>query len=139
MEPFFDCAKISGAAVSRKRGGHKTGAGRMCGSGAQKWDRGEELKSRGCFSLTSMSAEGNVVTQNFEDTDVDMPIMSVGELSANGDLGSNVLFGERDGHLVDIKTNATSKFYRRRGVYFMKLFVPKDKVAEPDFGRPGSA
>ena len=59
--------------------------------------------------------------QTFENAVVDMPIMSVGELSANGEMGSNVLFGERDGHLIDIKTNATSKFYRRRGVSFMKL------------------
>ena len=100
---------------------------------------GEELVSRGCFDLDAFSAEGNKITQTFEDADVDMPIMSVGELSMNGELGSNVLFGERDGHVIDIKTNATSKFYRRRGVYFMKLYVLKDKTAEPDFVRPGTA
>ena len=100
---------------------------------------GEELKSRGCFQITALSAEGNEVTQTFEDADVDMPIMSVGEISANGDKGSNVLFGEHDGHLIDIKTSATSKFYRRRGVYFMKLYVPRNKSADPDFVRPGAA
>ena len=100
---------------------------------------GEELASRGCFSLDAFSAEGNQITQTFEDADVDMPIMSVGELAANGEMGSNVLFGERDGHMIDIKTNATSKFYRRRGVYFMKLYVRKDRRDEPDFARPGHA
>ena len=68
---------------------------------------GEELKSRGCFHLHALSAEGNEVSQTFEDADVDMPIMSVGELSTNGELGSNVLFGEHDGHIIDIKTDAT--------------------------------
>ena len=94
------------------------------------------MPSRGCFDLEALSAEGNRLSQTFEDADVDMPIMSVGELSANGELGSNVLFGKRDGYIIDIKTNATSKFYRRRGVYFMKLYVLKDKQAESDFVRP---
>ena len=100
---------------------------------------GEELKSRGCFRLEAVSTEGNKVVQTFEDADVDMPIMSVGELSSNGELGSNVLFGEHDGHIIDIKTSATSKFHRRRGVYFMKIYVPKNKSIDPDFIRPGTA
>ena len=100
---------------------------------------GEELASRGCFDLDALSAEGNQISQTFEDADVDMPIMSVGELSANGKRGSNVLFGERDGHIIDIKTHATSKLYKRRGVYFMKLFVRKNRKAASDFARPGTA
>ena len=43
------------------------------------------------------------------------------------------------GHIIDIETNATSKFYRRRGVYFMKIYVPKDKLPESGFVRPGAA
>ena len=100
---------------------------------------GEELKSRGCFQLKALIAEGNEVIPTFEDADVDMPIMSVGELSANGTLGSNVLFGEHDGHLIDIKSDALSKFYKRRGLYFMKIFVLKDKKVNRDFTRPGTA
>ena len=100
---------------------------------------GEELKSHGCFKLSALSTEGNAVVQTFEDADVDMPIMSVGEISSNGELGSNVLFGEHDGHIIDIQTSATSRFHRRRGVYFMKLFVPRNKSADPDFTRPGTA
>ena len=87
--------------------------------------------------MEALSAEGNQITLTFEDADVDIPIVSVGELSANGELGSNVLFGERDGHIIDIKTNAASRFYKRRGVYFMKLFVRKNKIAEAGFARPG--
>ena len=48
---------------------------------------GEELKSRGCFKLSALSSEGNAIVQTFEDADVDMPIMSVGDISANGELG----------------------------------------------------
>jgi hypothetical protein len=100
---------------------------------------GEELVSRGCFDLEALSIEGNPISQTFEDADVDMPIMSVGELSGNGELGSNVLFGERDGHVIDIKTLATSKFYKRRGVYFMKIYMRKDRRGDAGFARPGTA
>ena len=100
---------------------------------------GEELKSRGCFQLDALSAEGNKVSQTFEDADVDMPIMAVTELSANGELGSQVVFNEQDGSVVDQQTQATSKFYKRRGVYFMKLYVLKDKSNDMDFHRPGAA
>lgn len=40
---------------------------------------GEELKSRGCFELKAYSAEGNLISQTFEDADVEMPLMSVVE------------------------------------------------------------
>ena len=99
---------------------------------------GEELPSRGCFDLHALTAEGNQLSQTFEDADVDMPIMSVGEISTNGELGTNVLFGERDGYIVDIKTGATSKFYRRRGVYFIKIYVLRDRLANVGFPRPGA-
>ena len=100
---------------------------------------GEELKSRGCFRLDAFSSEGNPISQVFEDADVDMPIMAVGELSTNGDLGSNVLFRKNDGDLIDIKTNAVSKFVRRKGVYFMRIYVPRDNRQSPGFQRPGTA
>ena len=100
---------------------------------------GEELKSRGCFRLDALSVEGNQISQTFEDADVDMPIMAVTELSSNGKLGSQVVFNERDGHVMDQQTQATSKFYKRRGVYFMKLYILKDKSSDMDFHRPGAA
>ena len=101
---------------------------------------GEELPSRGCFLIEAISNEGNQVVQNFEDADVDIPIMSVGELSSNGELGSHVIFGEHGRHMIDIKTKAISKFYRWRGVYFMKIFVHKNKSVDPNLGfaRPGN-
>ena len=98
---------------------------------------GEELKSRGCFKLEVLSSEGNILTKTFEDADVDMPIMSVTELASNGQLGSDVVFRKHEGAIVDVKTNAISKFVRRKGVYFMKIFTPKNN--ESGFKRPGAA
>ena len=98
---------------------------------------GQELKSRGCFKLNLLSSEGNPLTQTFEDADVDMPIMSVTELASNGSLGSDVVFRKHDGAIVDVETNATSKFVRRKGVYFMKIFTPKNNKS--GFTRPGAA
>ena len=89
--------------------------------------------------LKACSAEGNLISQTFEDADVDMPIMSVVELSENGALGTDVVFRKKDGAMVDVQSNNTSKFVRRNGVYFMKLFVPRNKTADPDFIRPGCA
>ena len=64
--------------------------------------------------------------------------MSVAEISTNGELVSNVNFGERDGQVIHIKSNATSIcFFKRRGVYFMKLYAPKSKIDELHLGRPG--
>ena len=100
---------------------------------------GEELKSRGTFRLEALSAEGNRIVQTFEDTDVDMPIMSVVELAANGELGSNIVFSKTDGSVVDIKSDASSKFIKRKGVYFMKIFVPRNRSGTTGFIRPGTA
>ena len=95
---------------------------------------GEELKSRGCYKLDVLTAEGHTISQTFEDADVEMPIMAVTELAANGQLGSDIVFRKSDGAVVDIASNATSRLVRRKGVYFMKIFVPKS-----GFTRPGSA
>ena len=99
---------------------------------------GEELLSRGCFRIEARTAEGHTIVQNFEDADVDMPIMSVTELATNGEQGSDVVFRKSDGAIVDIKSDHSSGFVRRKGVYFMKLYVPKGQRASPDFHRPGA-
>ena len=100
---------------------------------------GEELKSRGTFRLEALSAEGNRIVQTFEDTGVDMPIMSVVELAANGELGSNIVFSKTDGSVVDIKSDASSKFIKRKGVYFIKIFVPRSRSGTAGFTWPGTA
>ena len=102
---------------------------------------GEELKPRGCFKLEVLSSEGNILTHNFEDAAVDMPIMSVNDMSSNGTYGTHVVFRKHDGAVVDIETNATSKFVRRGGVYFVKNCTPKSNGngRSSVFNRPEAA
>ena len=105
----------------------------------------EEVKSRGVFKVKCMTAEGNPIEQEFEDIDVDMPILAVTCLAANGEKGSQVIFRKQDGEIVDLSNNRSSNFVKRRGVYFIKLFIKKDqpsksivKKKKPDFTRPGT-
>ena len=84
-----------------------------------------------------LSTEGNTLHQTFEDADVDMPIMSVTELALNGALGSDVVFRKSDGAIIDLQTSAVSKFVKRRGVYFMKVYTPKNRKSS--FTRLGAA
>ena len=84
------------------------------------------MTSRGCFKIEAYSAEGNRITQTFEDADVDMPIMAVTELSENGALGSDIVFRKTDGAMVDVESDKTSRFIRRKGVYFMKIYCPEE-------------
>ena len=103
---------------------------------------GQEVKSGGVFKVECKTAEGNTIIQEFEDTDVDMPIVSVSSLSKNGSDGSQVNFRQNGGEVVDLFNGDASKFVKRRGVYFMKLFYKKsqslpDKNKKPVFSRPG--
>ena len=81
--------------------------------------------------------EGHVINQTFEDADVDMPILAITELAANGLRGSDVIFRMHDGSIVDLEKNATSRFVRRKGVYFIKVYTPNDNMS--GFTRPGAA
>ena len=98
---------------------------------------GEELKSRGCFDMQLLTEEGHLINQTFEDADVDMPIIAATSLAANGLQGSDVIFRQHDGSIVDIEKNATSRFVRRKGVYFIKVFSPNDNMS--GFTRQGAA
>ena len=42
---------------------------------------GQELKSRGTFSVHAMTTEGQEIAPDFEDTDVEMPIIAVNDIS----------------------------------------------------------
>ena len=98
---------------------------------------GEELKSRGCFKLEVLSSKGNKFTHTFENADVDMPIMAVTELALNGELGSDVVFRKHNRAVMDMQTQAPSKFVRWTGVYFMNIFSPKNHLSV--FKRPEAA
>ena len=84
---------------------------------------GKEIESDGVFKVEALSPEGKVITQEFEDTDVDMQILSVTCLSANGEKGSHVHFRDDGGDVVDVHTHPKSAFVKKRGAYLIELYV----------------
>ena len=72
-----------------------------------------------------------------------MPICAVSALSnCGGDTGSRVIFEYDKGKIVKVSDDGSSSFIKKKGVYFVKLFVPKGnqtEVLEPVFTRPGAA
>jgi hypothetical protein len=75
----------------------------------------------------------------FYDAPVDMPIISIAGESQSGKNGSNTQFRRLDGYIEDNSTKERQHFVKRKGVYFMKMFI-KRKPDKPDaagFGRPG--
>ena len=103
---------------------------------------GTELRSRGTFKVHAQTVEGQVLCPRFEDADVDMPIVAVNDISQKD---SEVIFRQDDSELVDGETGRRSKFTKRKGVYFMKMFYKKgqcmddgDGLEELGFTRPGT-
>ena len=136
-----------------------SGAGKSCGNKAKHFPflkgentksdtrmsmaDGTELPSKGNFFLPAISSEGHDLSQTFEDTNVEMPICAVSALSTcGGDPGSRVMFKYDKGEIVKVSDDGSSSFIKKKGVYFIKLFVPKNGqtvVPEPVFTRPGAA
>ena len=103
---------------------------------------GQELKSRGTFTVNALSKEGQAISAEFEDVDVDMPIIAVNDLSKEA---TEVIFRQENSELVDVGTGRRSRFTKKRGVYFMKMFYKKnqchdqcDHDQDMDFHRPGN-
>ena len=78
----------------------------------------------------------------FEDVDVDMPIIAVNDLFKEA---TEVIFRQENSELVDVGTGRRSRFTKKRGVYFMKMFYKKnqchdqcDHDQDMDFHRPGN-
>ena len=107
---------------------------------------GHELHSRGTFKLNAFTAEGNAIQPNFEDADVDMPILAVTDISQNGVDGTETRFRTHGGEIIDLTTQNKSAFIRRRGVYFIKMFYKPDQCPDDchcdsgssGFTRPGT-
>ena len=136
-----------------------SGAGKSCGNKAKHFPflqgentqsgtrmsmaDGTELPSRGNFFLPAISAEGHDLSQTFEDADVEMPICAVSALSScGGDPGSRVIFEYDRGKIVKVSDDGSSSFIKKKGVYFVKLFVPRkpqSDTADSVFSRPGAA
>ena len=74
----------------------------------------------------------------FYDAEVEMPILSVAELSKEGSMGSEVRLRRRDGFLEDNASGKRQYIVKRRGVYFMKMYLKKDNQSEMDFVRRGA-
>ena len=88
---------------------------------------GHELKSRGTFSVQALTAEGQMIKPDFEDTDVEMPIVAVNDISKE-DL--EVSFRADGSELVSSETGRRSKFVKRRGVYFVKMYYEKGQCQD---------
>ena len=77
---------------------------------------------------------------NFEDTDVDMPIIAVNDISQED---TEVIFRKGNSEMVDVRSGRKSRFAKQRGVYFMKVYYEKnqctcDDGVESGFTRPGT-
>ena len=90
---------------------------------------GHELKSRGTFSVQALTAEGQMIKPDFEDTDVEMPIVAVNDISKE-DL--EVSFRADGSELMSSETGRRSKFVKRRGVYFMKMYYAKGQCQDDE-------
>ena len=64
-----------------------------------------------------------------------MPIISIAEESRLGKKGSNTKFRRRDGYIEDNATKERQHFVKRKGIYFMKIYI-KNNTNEVGFGRP---
>ena len=96
------------------------------------------MEGQGTFGVTGYTDKGHCVRAAFVDANVDMPILSVAEISSHG---SRFAFDEDGGEIVSMK-GIRSRFVRRRGVNFIKLRVdrptvqPQDETEDIDFVWP---
>ena len=128
-----------------------TGAGVNCGSKAHfppaipveapevllTTASGDPLPNKGAMKVVTKSKEGVTRERIFYDAPVDIPILSVAEVSQEGLEGSDTLFRRIDGYIEDSQTHERQHFVKRKGVYFMKLYIERHKNNK-GFGRPGN-
>ena len=95
---------------------------------------GSYMPNEGAIKVTTMSKEGISIDRVFYQAPVDMPILSVAELSKEGPLGSKTSFSLRDGFVKDKQSKMKQHFIKRKGVYFMKLYTRRG-TEDLDFGR----
>ena len=101
---------------------------------------GEPLPNSGAMLIPTLSQEGIARQRIFYDAPVDMPILSIAEISKEGPEGSSTNFGRYDGYIEDNFNHERQKFVKRKGVYFMKIYVKRKPSGETNdlvFGRPG--
>lgn len=98
---------------------------------------GEILPNDGAHMVRTMHRDGTQISRKFYRANVDMPILAVTELAQEGNHGSEVRFHRNHGVVIDKETKKRQHFLRRRGVYFIKLYVPKSNSGTSGFTRPG--
>ena len=95
---------------------------------------GSYMPNEGAIKVTTMSKEGISIDRVFYQAPVDMPILSVAELSKEGPMGSKTSLSLRDGFVKDKQSKMKQHFIKRKGVYFMKLYTRRG-LEDTDFGR----
>ena len=98
---------------------------------------GEILPNDGAHMVHTMHRDGTRIARNFYRAKVDMPILAVTELAQEGTQGSEVRFHRNHGVVIDKESKKKQHFLRRRGVCFIKLYVPKSNNGTSGFTRPG--
>ena len=98
----------------------------------------EILDGGGNFTIRASTGEGHDATTTFVDAPVDMPILSVAQICEDG---HRVIFNKKGGVIWNSETGEKTVFIKRRGVYFLKMLVPRSLVrtSDMDFARPGGA
>ena len=91
----------------------------------------EKPANTGAGEVTTHSRNGKTTKRLFYEAPVDMPILSVAELSKEGELGSEIRFRTKDGIMVDNLTKDRTQFVKRKGVYFVRLYMRKNSVDFP--------
>ena len=86
------------------------------------------MPNSGARRVVTFSKGGTRVERIFYEADVEMPILSVAELSDEGERGSEVRFRRRDGYIEDSHTGRKCFFVKLKGVFVVKLYVPKDQA-----------
>ena len=86
---------------------------------------GVHMPNSGARRVVTFSKDGTRVERIFYEADVEMPILSVAELSDEGERGSEVCFRRRDGYIEDSHTGRQCFFVTLKGEYLVKLYVPK--------------
>ena len=104
---------------------------------------GKSMPNQGAMKVVTLSKEGIERERIFYDAPVDMPILSVAELSHEGPEGSETRFRKTNGFVEDNSNGDRQHFVKRKGVYFMKLYTKRlvnSVIDKPDkgFGRPGN-
>ena len=78
---------------------------------------GEVNPNIGTHRVYTRHRDGTLTSRIFYHADVDMPILSITELTQEGESETEIRFRKKDGLMVDNSTGRRQHFVRRREVY----------------------